>query len=129
MYSKLTVLLAFFLLFNSACEEEALPSKENPNNWAWYQGGPQVNQYSELNQITTENVNQLERAWTYEAGDKDTSNRSQIQCNPLIIDGILYGTSAKLKLFALDAATGKEIGVLTLSRGIINSMVWALIEG
>jgi quinoprotein glucose dehydrogenase len=36
-------------------------------------------------------------------------DRTQIQCNPLIIDGVLYGTSPKLRVFALNAATGKRI--------------------
>ena len=39
----------------------------------------------------------------------DAEDRSQIQCNPIIIDGVLYGTSPKMKLFALDAATGGEL--------------------
>src|SRR5690606_27228197 len=33
----------------------------------------------------------------------------QIQANPLIVDGILYGVSPKLKLFAANAATGEEL--------------------
>ncbi len=51
---------------------------------------------------------QLKVAWTYHTEDVDTAAHSQIQCNPIIINGILYGTSPQLKLFALDAATGKE---------------------
>ena len=51
---------------------------------------------------------QLAVAWSYECGDSDSLGRSQIQCNPLIIEGVLYGTSPKLKLFALDAATGEH---------------------
>ena len=54
--------------------------------------------------ITPRNVSRLQPVWTYRTGDARADNRSQIQCNPLIIDGILYGTSAQLKLFALDAA-------------------------
>ncbi len=47
-------------------------------------------------------------AWTYASGPVDPENRSQIQCNPLVIDGTLYGTGPALTLFALDAATGEE---------------------
>ena len=32
--------------------------------------------------------------------------RSQIQCNPLVVHGVLYATSPQLKVLALDAATG-----------------------
>src|SRR5689334_13732286 len=78
-------------------------------NWPSYCGDPGRSHYSTLTQITPANVGKLQIAWTYQSGDARADNRSQIQCNPLIIDGVLYGTSAQLKLFALDAATGKEL--------------------
>ncbi|MBY0436354.1 MAG: PQQ-binding-like beta-propeller repeat protein, partial [Cyclobacteriaceae bacterium] len=72
-------------------------------------GGSKENiRYSTLRQIDTTNVSQLAVAWIYYTGDADTVNNSQIQCNPIIVDGILYGTSPQLKLIALEAATGKE---------------------
>jgi quinoprotein glucose dehydrogenase len=78
-------------------------------NWPSYCGDSARSHYSSLKQITPGNVQRLEVAWTYRSGDARSDNRSQIQCNPLIIDGVLYGTSAQLKLFALDAATGAEL--------------------
>lgn len=72
-------------------------------------GGSKENiRYSTLDQIDTTNINQLKVAWVYHTNDADTVNHSQIQCNPIVIDGILYGTSPQLKLLAIDAATGKE---------------------
>src|SRR5690606_30844154 len=62
------------------------------------------NHYSTLTQITPENVSQLKLAWEYHTGDS-----GQIQCNPLVIDGVLYGMTATVQPFAVDAATGKEI--------------------
>lgn len=99
---SLSLLLSLLLL---SCQH---PTNENVD-WASYLGGDDTNHYSSLDQINKENVQQLEVAWVYNSGDKDENDRSQIQCNPLIIDGILYGTSPKLKLFALDAATGEEL--------------------
>lgn len=78
-------------------------------NWPMYLGDAASSQYSLLDQINVGNAANLEVAWIYESGGARPDNRSQIQCNPLIIDGTLYGTSANLKLFALDAASGKEI--------------------
>jgi len=99
--------LLILSLWQCTVENQA---EQNPNDWPSYLGGPSTNQFSALDQITTDNVHQLELAWTYDSGGADTiNNRSQIQCNPLIIDGILYGTSADLQLFALDAATGEEL--------------------
>jgi quinoprotein glucose dehydrogenase len=77
-------------------------------NWPAYLGDAGGTHYSSLTQITPANVAKLQPTWTYHAGGADPKNRSQIQCNPLVIDGVLYGTSPDLALFALDAATGRE---------------------
>ncbi|MFN7118568.1 MAG: PQQ-binding-like beta-propeller repeat protein [Saprospiraceae bacterium] len=100
---RLHLLPALCLLWWAGCQSNS------DADWAHYLGDPGRQHYSKLDQIKLDNVAQLEVAWTYQSGDADTSNRSQIQCNPLVINGILYGTSPKLKCFALDAATGKEI--------------------
>ncbi|CAN5404211.1 hypothetical protein BH23VER1_BH23VER1_21740 [soil metagenome] len=77
-------------------------------DWAAYLGDKSSAQYSALDQITADNVGDLEVAWTYNAGDAREGGRSQIQCNPLVVDGVLYGTSPQLKVFAVGAATGEE---------------------
>jgi quinoprotein glucose dehydrogenase len=83
-------------------------TSDSYNEWNVVGGNPTGNKYSSLAQIDTTNASQLQIAWEYHAGDADTAAHSQIQCNPIIIDGVLYGTSPKLKLFAVDAATGRE---------------------
>lgn len=77
-------------------------------NWAAYLGDEAGSHYSRLNQITVDNVHRLEPVWEFRTGGAAANNRSQIQCNPLMIDGVLYGTSPDLQLFALDAVTGRE---------------------
>jgi quinoprotein glucose dehydrogenase len=76
-------------------------------DWPINGGTPGNTKFSTLSQITPENVSKLEVAWTYETGD--AWKGSEMQTNPVVIDGILYGTTPKLRVFALDAATGKEI--------------------
>jgi quinoprotein glucose dehydrogenase len=78
-------------------------------NWPVYLGDKASTHFSTLRQITKNNVQRLQVAWTYHSGDARQDDRSQIQCNPLVIDGVLYGTSPQLKLLALDAATGREL--------------------
>ena len=78
-------------------------------DWRVYLGDAASSHYSTLKQIDTKNVQQLEVAWTYHCGDGRAEGRSQIQCNPLIIDGVLFGTTPQLKLIALDAATGTNL--------------------
>lgn len=97
----ITLLLALLL---NGCGEH-VPDTD----WPSYMGGPDANQYSPLTQITPANVHHLKVAWTHHTGDSDPLHRSQIQCNPIIIDGILYGSSPQLKFFALNAATGDEL--------------------
>lgn len=79
------------------------------HDWSTYLGDKASSQYSPLKQLTPRNVAKLEVAWTYTAGGADRQNRSQIQCNPLVVDGVLYGTTPDLQAFALDAATGREL--------------------
>jgi quinoprotein glucose dehydrogenase len=86
-------------------------------DWSTYLGDRANSHYSPLKQINTTNVTQLEVAWTYQSGGARPDGRSQIQCNPLIIDGVLYGTSPLSVLFALDAATGKELWRFNPLRG------------
>jgi len=78
-------------------------------SWSVYLGDNQSSHYSTLDQINRDNVNELEVAWTYHTGDADPDGGTQIQCNPIIIDSVLYATSARLKVFALHAATGQEL--------------------
>ncbi len=99
-----TILTALLILFISSCNTIPDPYQ----GWEVVNGNPSGNKFSCLLQIDTTNVRQLKPAWTYHTGDADTAAHSQIQCNPIIINGTLYATSPQLKLFALDAATGKE---------------------
>ena len=79
-------------------------------DWPEYNGNATRSHYSEASQISAENVGQLKVAWTYASGGADTVfHRTQMQCNPIVIDGILYGVSANTQAFALDATTGKEL--------------------
>lgn len=98
--SRLALLLLSMVPFVAAAAD---------SNWGTYLGDKASSHYSTLKQITPRNVAKLEVAWTYRAGGMDTNNRSQIQCNPLVIDGVLYGTTPDLQLFALNAATGAEL--------------------
>lgn len=83
-------------------------TKKRYTGWEQYKGSPESIHYSALTQVDTSTVTQLTVAWEYHTGDADTVHHSQIQCNPIVIEGILYGTSPQMKLFAVDAATGQE---------------------
>jgi len=94
-----------------------LCARTTADDWPVYLGDKGARQYSQLDQITPGNVAKLEVAWTYRCGDALENNRSQIQCNPLVIDGVIYATSPGKKVIALDAVTGREIWKLDLFGG------------
>ncbi len=81
-------------------------------DWRHYLGGPDRSHYSTLAQITRENVSQLEVAWTFHTGDA-----GEMQCNPIVVDGVLYGATASNQIFAVDAATGRELWRYTEKSG------------
>ncbi len=99
---KLALLGFAFILLQCSSNKDTDYSK-----WTNYGGTKDASRYSSLEQITPENVNQLQVAWEYHSGD--ATERSQIQCQPIIIDSILYATTPKLNLVALHVETGKEI--------------------
>jgi quinohemoprotein ethanol dehydrogenase len=74
-------------------------------NWMSYGRTYDEQRFSPLNKVNASNVAQLKLAWYY---DLDTAHRVQ-EATPLVIDGVMYTTSAWSKVFALDAATGKPI--------------------
>src|SRR4051812_48609364 len=74
--------------------------------WEVYGGSKKSNRYSSLKQVNITNVKQLQVAWTYHTEDAEVKG-SQMQCNPIIVNGILYGSTPHLSLIALDAATGE----------------------
>jgi len=103
---KIPVLFCLLLALGivTSCKKHS----SNNTEWRTYAGSKEGNRYSANEQITAANVGNLKIAWQFSSGDKDSANRSQNQCNPIMVDGILYATSPKLKLFALDAATGTK---------------------
>ena len=77
--------------------------------WRTWSGGNDGNRYSPLKQINKSNVKQLQVAWEFHSGDADSRGRTNMQCTPVIVNGVLYATTPTLMAVALDAATGKEL--------------------
>ena len=80
-------------------------------DWNTYLGNQSRSHYSELDQIHDRNINSLELAWEYSKSGI-IGKYTQIQCSPIVVDGVLYGTNPSLELFAIDAGTAKNFGSL-----------------
>jgi quinoprotein glucose dehydrogenase len=83
------------------------------SDWRNYGGNKAGNRYSELSDINVENVKNLQIAWTYDTAEDSAHNKLgrniEIQCQPIVVNDVLYGTTPMLKLFAVEAATGNEL--------------------
>lgn len=75
-------------------------------DWPIYGGSPAHIRYSTLDQISPANVAQLQVAWTHQTHDEFPG--SEMQANPIVVDGVLHATTPKLRVIALDAATGAQ---------------------
>lgn len=74
----------------------------SPSDWTKHGRTSSEQRFSPLQQINRDTVDGLGLDWSYEF---DTS-RGQ-EATPLVIDGVIYTTTAWSKVFALDGASGK----------------------
>jgi quinoprotein glucose dehydrogenase len=85
-----------------------IPSHAQPadsfRTWSVFGGGTDNIHYSSLDQINRDNVHSLQVAWTFDSGDQHP--KSEMECNPIVVDGVLYATTPNGDVVALDAATG-----------------------
>ena len=80
-------------------------------DWPVYGGSEAARRYSPLDQITPQNVAQLQQVWNYHTGDlpdAGAKNEYSPENTPLKVGDTLYACSAMNIAIALDAATGKE---------------------
>lgn len=91
------------LVYAAAQNAGPAPAKYPATDWPVYGGTSKGDRYSALKQINRGNVSQLQVAWSYDANDGGGAMETQ----PIVIDGVLYGLTPRLKAIAVDAATGK----------------------
>ena len=103
MHRCLWVVFVFSLIAPFGCKED------QGRTWSVYKADATSSSYSPLTQMNRRNVSGLELAWTFNPNDARAGTRSgNAECNPIIIDGTMYATSARHRLYAVDAATGKQ---------------------
>ena len=102
---KLAMAFVFLLCFGIFLHGQRSAPPSAYSDWKVYGGSPDNIHYSGLRQINRDNVQKLKVAWTYDSGDVFPG--SEMECNPIIVHGVLYATTPRLRLIALDAATGK----------------------
>lgn len=73
-------------------------------DWPVYGGQAGADHYSSLTQINRSNAKDMQLAWQF-----DTGEQGQMETSPIVIGRVLFGATNAQKIFALDAATGKEL--------------------
>ena len=103
MQNKLNSIFLIMLALSS-CQEK------KDRSWGAYKADAASTSYSAHDQINLGNVNKLQEAWTFYPDDAAEGSRfNGSQCNPIIVDGVIYTASARHRIYAIDAKTGRKI--------------------
>ena len=101
--------LPLYQTIPAAQGDELTPAQDEPDpalfrTWGRSHGDSGSRRYSALAQVNRGNVKQLQVAWTYHSGD----GSGNIQCNPIVVEGVMYAPTVGRAIVAVDAVTGKE---------------------
>jgi glucose dehydrogenase len=107
---KVGLLVSTVLL--SSCAKPSLIAEQSNNlnaqisnaEWPSFGRGYDNQRFSPLNQINTQNVQNLTTAWHFHSGIK-----ASFQATPIVVDGVMYVSLPYNNVVALDAKTGKEL--------------------
>lgn len=107
------VFLIFFFLISAkiASAQSTTPINKEWHNYGNDAGGKR---YSPIKQINDGNVKKLKQAWVYHTNELQTyegtsvAEKAAFEATPLMVDGTLYFSTPTCRVFAIDAATGKE---------------------
>ena len=77
---------------------------QEPGNWMSHGRTYSEQRFSPLKLINDRNIGRLGLAWYY-----DLDTRRGQEATPLVVDGVIYFTTAWSKVVALEAATAKQL--------------------
>ncbi len=112
---RIRFLVPLLALMVSACEsgalrqvdtERILMADSEPQNWLTHGRTYDEQRYSPLTSIKPSTLQYLGLAWEYELRTSRGASAT-----PIVVDGIMYVTSAWSLVYALDARTGQELWV------------------
>ena len=84
-------------------KQDDLLQKQITHNWVSYNGDYTGRRFSELTQITPDNVNRMAAQWVFHV-----RGAGPMEVTPVVVAGVMFVTSAN-DAFALDAKTGKQL--------------------
>lgn len=109
-YRPLLLIAAVVAL--QACEQKSIDYSGPIAEWSAVGGDDRGQRFSPLEQITRDNVDRLEVAWTYQTGDvssgTDIHGPTAFQATPLMVNQTLYFCTPYNRIVALDPENGEE---------------------
>ncbi len=85
------------------------PTDEVHRTWDRSHGNNHNTRFSLLDQINRQNVGKLKVAWIYRSADRQSGMTDNLQANPIVVNGVMYGPTMGHRIVAVDAARGKEL--------------------
>ena len=77
--------------------------------WHTYGGDLANTRYAPHGQINAENFGELEIAWQFKTDAFGPTPELRFQSTPLMVDGVLYGSTSLAQATAIDARTGSTL--------------------
>ena len=109
-------LLAMTGTTNSVAQNPSSVNATHPRNskheWRYYNGDLGGTKYSDLEQINTGNVQDLELVWQFRVPDFVEGKNTTLQFNPLMVNGVLYLATVGQKIIAVKPNTAEPIWTL-----------------
>jgi len=111
VYTSVCVLLVINIAAQPAGKQK---NNKDDNEWPAYGHDAGGSRFSPLDQINDKNANKLKVAWTFQTGELKTYEgtnaieQAAFEATPIMIGNTLYFSTPTSRVFALDAATGKE---------------------
>lgn len=108
------IVTTVFMAVESAAATDVAPAEEPPSglstaDWPRVGNDSGAMRYSPLTQINPGNVNRLQVAWVYHTRDAGSGNTTTMECTPIVAEGVMYATSVRGVIIALDPTTGREV--------------------
>ena len=101
--SKMSRFTFFLFLVGIAYAQEPTPEATGAD-WAHYGGTQRSLRYSALDTVNRTNVKGLTPAWIFQTGYLEN-----LESTPIVVDGVMYVITPRLRIMALNAATGELI--------------------
>ena len=112
MCKSLSVKLSMSLIAATIAATPLARAQDNDlRQWRHYGGSQHGMQYSSLQQITKDNVADLEEVWRVRTGElgQDSEDNFAFQANPILVEGKLYFPTGSAIVIAIDPASGEEL--------------------